>query len=118
MSEIFADSSPLATHNRELTDVLAKISRAVGGDPGRPDWAPEDALAHVEAFVEQSGVEDLRMEVVEKRAILRALKATNGCRRAAARALGISKTTIYRKLRQYDIESAGPPRGRPRTCGE
>lgn len=46
------------------------------------------------------------LEVLEKRAILRALKETAGDKLAAARKLGIGKTTLYRKLKQYDMEKA------------
>ena len=45
--------------------------------------------------------EVLPLEELERRAILQALKETNGDRLAAAQILGISKTTIYRKLKQY-----------------
>lgn len=42
------------------------------------------------------------LEVLERRAILRALQETAGDKLAAARLLGIGKTTLYRKLKQYD----------------
>ena len=47
------------------------------------------------------------LEEMERRAILRALRDTNGDKLAAARLLGIGKTTLYRKLKQYGAE--GPP---------
>jgi two-component system response regulator HydG len=43
----------------------------------------------------------LPLEELERRAILRALKETGGDKLAAARLLGIGKTTLYRKLKQY-----------------
>jgi DNA-binding NtrC family response regulator len=43
---------------------------------------------------------------LERRAILRALRETNGDKLAAARLLGIGKTTLYRKLKQYGTETA------------
>jgi two-component system response regulator HydG len=43
---------------------------------------------------------------MERRFILRALKETNGDKLAAARLLGIGKTTLYRKLKQYGPENA------------
>jgi DNA-binding NtrC family response regulator len=46
---------------------------------------------------------------VEKRAILEALEATAGDRLRAAKLLGIGKTTIYRKVKEYGLESALPP---------
>jgi DNA-binding NtrC family response regulator len=44
----------------------------------------------------------LPLEELERRAILRALRDTSGDKLAAARMLGIGKTTLYRKLKQYD----------------
>jgi DNA-binding NtrC family response regulator len=40
----------------------------------------------------------------ERRAILRALREAGGDKLAAARMLGIGKTTLYRKLKQYDAQ--------------
>ena len=48
----------------------------------------------------------LPMEELERRAILRTLRETNGDKLAAARMLGIGKTTLYRKLKQYQLEQA------------
>jgi DNA-binding NtrC family response regulator len=42
--------------------------------------------------------------VLERRAIFRAMRETNGDKLAAARMLGIGKTTLYRKLKQYDSQ--------------
>jgi DNA-binding NtrC family response regulator len=44
------------------------------------------------------------LEALERRAILRALRETAGDKLAAARLLGIGKTTMYRKLKQYESE--------------
>jgi DNA-binding NtrC family response regulator len=43
------------------------------------------------------------MAIMEKRAILMALQQTNGDRRMAASLLGIGKTTLYRKLKEYGV---------------
>jgi DNA-binding NtrC family response regulator len=48
------------------------------------------------------------MEELERRAILRTLRETGGDKLAAARMLGIGKTTLYRKLKQYQMEHAEP----------
>jgi DNA-binding NtrC family response regulator len=47
----------------------------------------------------------LPLEELERRAILRALREAGGDKLAAARLLGIGKTTLYRKLKQYEAES-------------
>jgi two-component system response regulator HydG len=46
------------------------------------------------------------LEDVERRAILDALDSTSGQRLSAAKLLGIGKTTLYSKLKQYGIEEA------------
>jgi DNA-binding NtrC family response regulator len=46
----------------------------------------------------------LPLEEMERRAILRALREAGDDKLAAARILGIGKTTLYRKLKQYKGE--------------
>ncbi len=46
----------------------------------------------------------LPLEELERRAVYRALRETGGDKLAAARLLGIGKTTLYRKLKQYEAE--------------
>ena len=46
----------------------------------------------------------LPLEELERRAVLRTLRETGGDKLAAARMLGIGKTTLYRKLKQYRVE--------------
>ena len=46
----------------------------------------------------------LPIEELERRAILRTLQETGGDKLAAARMLGIGKTTLYRKLKQYQMD--------------
>ena len=47
----------------------------------------------------------LPLDELERRAILRALREAGGDKLAAARMLGIGKTTLYRKLKQYDTQT-------------
>jgi DNA-binding NtrC family response regulator len=47
---------------------------------------------------------------MERDAIRRALEVTGGDRLRAAKLLGIGKTTVYRKIKEYDLEDiVGPP---------
>ncbi|NOT37729.1 MAG: sigma-54-dependent Fis family transcriptional regulator [Saprospiraceae bacterium] len=48
--------------------------------------------------------EPLSMDHMEKELITKALKKYNGKRKDAAEELGISERTLYRKIKQYDIE--------------
>jgi len=54
-------------------------------------------------FERRMGTDELvSLEELERRAIYRALRETGGDKLAAARLLGIGKTTLYRKLKQYE----------------
>ena len=54
------------------------------------------------------GAESNKLKDLERRAILQALKSAGGDRARAARLLGIGKTTIYRKLKEYGLETEPP----------
>jgi len=56
---------------------------------------------------QETGVESLNDQ--ERRAILRALETTHGDRLRAAKLLGIGKTTIYRKIKEYRLNTAAKP---------
>jgi transcriptional regulator with PAS, ATPase and Fis domain len=49
--------------------------------------------------------ESLSIEKKEKELIIRALRKNNNKRKYAARDLGISERTLYRKIKQYDLEN-------------
>lgn len=55
----------------------------------------------------QSG-ELLPLAEQERRSILRAMRESGGDKIAAARVLGIGKTTLYRKLKEYEDKAGGP----------
>ena len=52
---------------------------------------------------EPTVTEVLPLEEVEKRALIRALKATGNNIRQTARVLGINRATVYRKLEKYSL---------------
>jgi DNA-binding NtrC family response regulator len=54
--------------------------------------------------VEEEKEELLSLEEVEKGLIIKALKKHNGKRRPAAKDLGISERTLYRKIKEYNID--------------
>lgn len=60
-----------------------------------------------------AGCTVLPLEEVEKRAILEALAHTGGDHLKAARLLGIGRTTLYRKLRQYGLAGQRAGGGAP-----
>ena len=59
-----------------------------------------DLIQDTEEFVEES----LSLEEKEKELITKALNKYNGKRKLAANELGISERTLYRKIKEYDID--------------
>jgi transcriptional regulator of acetoin/glycerol metabolism len=63
-----------------------------------------DAAVHAaEAAAEQGRI--VPIAELEKRAILATLEQLNGDKLLAARMLGIGKTTLYRKLKEYGVNT-------------
>jgi DNA-binding NtrC family response regulator len=88
-----------------LVGRVGTASGSAGGAPVR-DFSPVyDADSRPgEVVVYEPG---MRMADVERAAIAAALKASRGNRRKAAEALGIGERTLYRKLKEYQLEE-GP----------
>lgn len=74
------------------------VNMPVAGSPVQPVLMTPDIHEHVE--VEES----LNIMDKEKELIIKALKKHKGKRKDAALDLGISERTLYRKLKEYDIE--------------
>lgn len=86
---------------RELENVIERAVALgsgpilhVGDLPSNLQYAAAEKLVETDELVP--------LETLERRAIFRALQETSGDKLAAARLLGIGKTTLYRKLKQYE----------------
>jgi transcriptional regulator with PAS, ATPase and Fis domain len=71
---------------------------------GATDYEDEDELQRVEDITHETEEESLSLEAKEKEMIVKALKKHHNKRKYAAQDLGISERTLYRKLKQYDLE--------------
>ena len=108
--------SALACYNwpgnvRELRNLMAKL--ALGAEGG--EISADDLLAEVSASGQQKSETALPMtnlEGMEEQMIIRALENTGGHRALAAEQLGISRRTLSRKLREYNIICPEGERGR------
>jgi DNA-binding NtrC family response regulator len=89
---------------RELENCL---ERAIAMSPGpvlqTADFPPHIRTAALRAVVPGKQARILPLAELEKQAILEALQQLNGDKLMTARALGIGKTTLYRKLKEYGI---------------
>lgn len=70
---------------------------------GEPDGY-DDEVQPVEDITHETEEETLSLDVKEKEMILKALRKHHNKRKYAAHDLGISERTLYRKLKQYDLE--------------
>ena len=81
-----------------------RIERPVPEERPRHDDRQRYDLAKVEDIShEAEDAESLSLEKKEKEMIIRALQKNNNKRKYAARDLGISERTLYRKIKQYEI---------------
>ncbi|TDE16506.1 sigma-54 interaction domain-containing protein [Dyadobacter psychrotolerans] len=83
----------------EPSRLLTPHSRNVDLDRYSDERSEIEDVVHVAAEEESLSLEDK-----EKEMIIKALRKNNNKRKYAASALGISERTLYRKIKQYDIE--------------
>lgn len=74
-----------------------------GSDNHKPDYSEEDDFVEAESYVE-SDHNNLSLEAKEIELIKLALSKNNGKRKKAAEDLGISERTLYRKIKQYELD--------------
>jgi two-component system response regulator HydG len=71
------------------------------------DDLPEKIRDHPPAPARADGGPPLTLEEVERRHVLSVLRSTGGNRTATARALGLDRTTLWRKLERYGVRDPG-----------
>jgi DNA-binding NtrC family response regulator len=90
---------------RELANVIERAMVVAKGSVILPEHLPPH-LFETRAPANGNGAErppELSLEAAEREQILRALQASGGKRIEAARLLGLSRRTLYRKLDRYGI---------------
>jgi len=90
---------------RELENAIESAIAICSGTTLQVDDLPR-AVHDVSAKPFSAGDGFAPLEDIEKRAIFQALRETDGDKSAAARLLGVGKTTLYRKLNAYRLESS------------
>jgi DNA-binding NtrC family response regulator len=89
---------------REVANVIERAMVVAKGSVILPEHLPPHLFEHRAALA--PGAEpmpELSLEAAEREQILRALQASGGKRIKAARLLGLSRRTLYRKLDRYGI---------------
>jgi transcriptional regulator with PAS, ATPase and Fis domain len=87
---------------RELANVIERALVVARGTVVLPEHLPPMLLEHRDATA-HAGAPELSLQAAEREQILRALQASGGKRIEAARLLGLSRRTLYRKLDRYGI---------------
>jgi DNA-binding NtrC family response regulator len=110
-------------NTRELECVITHACTLSSGQRLEIDHLPQNILAFLRtkevertrslpprAKPKSGPLEDdvIPIAAMEKQAILKALQQTNGDKREAAKILGIGKTTLYRKLKEYSVVGVKP----------
>jgi two-component system, NtrC family, response regulator AtoC len=100
--ELSQEGAPFSTQTSTATSQV-RVSESSNGAGAHAKHAGHSTNSHsagaVAAIVPLS--EELRQ--TERRALLRALEHTKGNRSLAARVLGVSRATLYKKLEEHDI---------------
>jgi transcriptional regulator of acetoin/glycerol metabolism len=88
---------------RELRNIVERAMILCGGDRIRASDLPLGGVA----VDENDGAEFLSLDELERLHIRRVLDATERNLSRAAEILGVTRTTLYNKLRKYDLDE--PP---------
>jgi DNA-binding NtrC family response regulator len=85
---------------------LAPAALLTANAPGVPVLeTSQPALLSAPSPLPEAAPSIVPLHVLERRAILNALEYTKGDRAIAAHLLGIGRTTLYRKLKEYQLET-------------
>jgi transcriptional regulator with PAS, ATPase and Fis domain len=102
------NASQMMKENPELFEgidtVPAADSQLLNYNAPVPNVHEETDEEEVQDITHETEDDSLSIEKKEKELILRALQKNNNRRKNAARDLGISERTLYRKIKQYDLE--------------
>ncbi len=103
------EAYPWPGNIRELESVLERAALQCDGEPVRLDHLPMTVRERRAIVPGKAMTEPVRsLSEAEKAAILNAARATGGNLTRTAQLLGIGRTTLWRKMREFGI-SAGEP---------
>jgi len=85
---------------KPINPIMIESGRGIQDDEDEEDIYDVEDISH-----ETQEDESLSLEKKEKEMIIMALKKNNNKRKYAARDLGISERTLYRKIKQYEIDN-------------
>ena len=104
------DKGKMVKEHAGLFEDIHREPSGIGHDhrvlnlPTTPAESAEDEVGDVQDIAHETEDDSLSIEKKEKELIIRALRKNNNKRKYAARDLGISERTLYRKIKQYELE--------------
>ncbi|MGV8138749.1 MAG: sigma-54 interaction domain-containing protein [Mangrovibacterium sp.] len=99
-AEEFHTENAQIIHNLYKKEASHYVPEPAQAAPAQFDHVNREDILDTEEFVEESlSLEDKEIELIKK-----ALEKHKGKRKYAAQELGISERTLYRKIREYDID--------------
>lgn len=95
--------NPRLFEDLDMNETLSK-EPVVLNIPSQQSLSDEQQAEEVHDISHETEDDSLSIEKKEKELIIRALRKNNNKRKYAARDLGISERTLYRKIKQYELE--------------
>jgi transcriptional regulator with PAS, ATPase and Fis domain len=102
--QMVKDNPNLFQEFGEHVPVLSNDSVVLNIPPQQNIQSNGGHIEEVQDISHETEDDSLSIEKKEKELIIRALRKNNNKRKYAARDLGISERTLYRKIKQYDLE--------------
>ena len=104
--DILEDHSNLFKDVSDIDEVIPPITNPepvlLDINGSATDYQHDDS--DVQDIVHETEEEELSLEKIERELIIKALKKNKNKRKYAAQDLGISERTLYRKIKQYELE--------------
>ena len=111
LKKMVYDNAGDETAELEGHGLLSNQSKTTSPNPDEPfildiesNQTKTYELEKVEDISHEADEEELSLEKKEKELIIKALRKNNNKRKHAAKVLGISERTLYRKIKQYEID--------------
>ncbi len=103
-SQIIQENAGLFEGIQPITESIAKEPIVYNLNPEIREAKQDDSVDDVQDITHETEDDSLSIEKKERELILRALRKNNNKRKYAARDLGISERTLYRKIKEYELE--------------